>query len=73
MKKQLKVLMRHKGYTVEISNKINQRFIWKDGSIHNVITGFNITSAGFRVLMGKRQTIEVEDKKNKIIIVSISN
>jgi RNase H-fold protein (predicted Holliday junction resolvase) len=63
--------MRHCGYTIQVSNRIDCVFCWIDESIYNKAAKENVTSSTFRQIMGEDQKIESVDKKNKVIIIKI--
>ena len=67
MKKQLKRLMRHKGYSIEISGI---RYSWKEENIHKH-TGEIVTGTEFRTLLMETQTIISDDKTQKIIKLQV--
>ena len=70
MKKHLKRLMRHQGYTVELSNK-EYVFEWRGTGIYNPIAKKSVSSTSFRAILGEKPKIEATDKKNKIIYVEL--
>lgn len=73
MKKQLKKMMRHEGFTLEIANKVDHSYKWDqvEKSIKNIETGKNVTSTNYREILGDKATIESIDRKEKVIAVFI--
>ena len=67
MKKQLKRLMRYKGYSIEISGI---KYCWKEENIHTH-TGELVTGTEFRTILMETQTIISDDKTQKIIRLQV--